>query len=77
MEELDAQEELISREIEALQEFLHAPGFPRTMTQGATPESSAPSEATQPRDLASDLEEEAQANAPAPINAAGIVLGLE
>ena len=63
MEEFDAQEELLSREIEALQEFLHTPGFPRAMTQGSTPESSASSEATLPRDLATELEEEAQATA--------------
>ena len=77
MEEFDAQEELLSREIEALQEFLHTPGFPRAMTQGNTPESSASSEATLPRDLATELEEEAQATAPAPINAGGITLTPE
>ena len=77
MEELDAKEEEIAREIEALQEFLYTPRVPRTMTQGATPESSAPSEATQPRDLATELEEEAQAAAPAPANAGGIHLTEE
>ena len=64
MEEFDAQEELLSREIEALQELLHTPGFPRAMTQGNTPESSAASEAPLARDLAVELEEEAQATAP-------------
>ena len=73
MEDIEAQEAELDRELAALQEFLNTPG-PGTMTVGSSPAPSTPSEEALPRDLVGDLDQEAvqdqeeedQATAPAP-----------